>query len=94
MDIRNLIPEDFKRASEFDPNSLLPCPFCGATHVGANELVKNPIPHRVDHVRKSNKGLYIYDNAPSSDCQTWAHVVCLDCGAGQNSVRKWNMRRP
>lgn len=36
--------------------------------------------------------LYIYGNAPSSDLQTWPHVVCMGCGAGHTSVEKWNTR--
>jgi hypothetical protein len=61
--------------------SLKPCPFCGTTWEGA-----------ISGDRSMNKGLLVYDNAPSSDCRPWAHVVCLSCGAGQNSIRKWNAR--
>lgn len=60
---------------------LKPCPFCGSVWDGAivgDSSIKT--------------GLYVYDNAPSSDMRGWAHVVCLTCGCGQNSVRKWNTR--
>lgn len=77
-----VLPEDRILAHAFkEHNSLKPCPFCGAKYEGA-----------IAGDRKINKGLYVYDNAPSSDMQQWAHVCCLDCGAGQNSIRKWNMR--
>lgn len=70
---------DFK-----DHSSLLPCPFCGAAWVGAISGDRST----------PNCGLLVYNNAPNSDTQTWAHVVCLDCGCGQSSIEKWQTRAP
>jgi len=80
----DLTSEDLIRCHDFkDHEKLKPCPFCGAKWEGA-----------IAGDRSVRRGLYVYDNAPNSDCQTWAHVVCLTCGAGQNSIRKWNRRTP
>ena len=63
-----------------DTNSmkLLDCPHCGA---------------KSDSLDKRNgKGVYAYQNAPSSDIQPWMHVACLECGSGSSSVETWNRR--
>lgn len=65
-----------------DHATLKPCPFCGAKWEGAIAGDSSTPRH----------GLYVYDNAPSSDCQPWAHVCCLDCGCGQSTITKWNTR--
>lgn len=70
---------DFK-----DHSSLLPCPFCGAAWVGAISGDRST----------PNRGLFVYNNAPNSDTQPWAHVVCLDCSCGQSSIEKWQTRVP
>jgi hypothetical protein len=57
---------------------LQPCPFCGATHEALDKA--------------NGKGVYAYENAPSSDMQTWLHVVCLECGGAAPSVKAWNAR--
>lgn len=57
---------------------LLPCPFCGDT----SEMLD----------KKSKRGLYLYENTPSSDTPAWKHIYCLNCGAGHGGVDKWNTR--
>lgn len=70
-------------ALEFtDYINLKKCPFCGSKWEGVLPGITST----------RMRGLYVYDNAPSSDIKPWAHVVCLDCGAGQNSIAKWNSR--
>lgn len=80
----DLTEADLISCNDFnDHASLLPCPFCGTKWEGA-----------ISGSHKVTRGLLVYNNAPSSDMHTWAHVVCLTCGAGQNSIRKWNRRTP
>lgn len=59
---------------------LLPCPFCGAVECER------------DYEKGNRSGVLWYKNSPSSDMEKWDHVVCLTCGAGCNSVEKWNTR--
>lgn len=70
------------RASQFNGHSdLKPCPFCGAKWDGA-----------ISGDSSIRTGLLVYDNAPNSDTTPWAHVACLECGAGQTSITNWNTR--
>ncbi len=52
------------------------CPHCGATHAALD--------------KQKRKGIYVYNNAPSSDMEQWPHVVCLECGCGAASIGAWN----
>jgi hypothetical protein len=40
----------------------------------------------------NSDNLYICPNSQSSDMAPQPNVVCLKCGAGQNSIEKWNTR--
>lgn len=65
-----------------DHTKLKPCPFCGPKWEGAISGDRST----------TRRGLIVYDNSPSSDMKSWAHVACLDCGAGHSSIAKWNSR--